>query len=85
MNLPNRVFNSPALMCANFTNGNHVNLIKLIKPYANGNAYAVYSTASQTDSKMYKTEEKATAQFNKLIDHSKLREEIWKRDCPHGC
>lgn len=82
--LPNRVFNSPAIRCANFTDGNHVNLIKLIKPYATGHTYAVYSTISQTDCKMYKTEQKATEQFNKLIDHSKLREEIWIRDCQHG-
>lgn len=77
--LPKRVFQSPLLRCANFTDGTHVNLIKLIEPYATGHAYAIHSTANQTDCKMYKTEQKATEQFNKLIDHSKLREEIWIR------
>ena len=76
MNLPNRVFNSPLIMCANYTDGNHLNLIKLIKPYANGDSYAIHSTANPTDSKMYKTEEKAREAFNRLVDHSKLREPI---------
>jgi hypothetical protein len=76
MNLPRRVFNSPLIMCANYTDGNHLNLIKLIKPYANGTAYAIHSTAKQSDCKMYKTEEEATEQFYKLVDHSKLREPI---------
>jgi hypothetical protein len=74
--LPNRVFNSPLIMCANYTDGTHLNLIKLIKPYASGYGYAVHSTANPTDSKMYKTAEKARAAFNNLIDHSKLREPI---------
>ena len=76
MNLPNRVFNSPLIMCANYTDGNHLNLIKLIKPYANGDSYAIHSTAKQSDCKLYKTEEAATDKFNKLVDHSKLREPI---------
>lgn len=76
MNLPRRVFNSPLIMCANYTDGNHLNLIKLIKPYANGYSYAIHSTAKQSDCKMYKTEEEAMEVFNKLVDHSKLREPI---------
>ncbi len=76
MTLPRRVFNSPLMMCANYTDGTHINLIKLIKPYANGYGYAVYSAANPTDSKMYKTEEKAREAFNGLVDHSKLREPI---------
>lgn len=85
MNLPKRVFNSPVIMLVNYTDETYMNLIKLKTPYANGHAYAVYSTDKPTESRMYKTEEKATAQFNKLIDHSKLREEIWTRERLHGC
>jgi len=76
MNLPRRVFNSPLIMCANYTDGTSLHLIKLIKPYADGTAYAVHSTAKSTDNGMYKTEEKATEVFNKLVDDSKLREPI---------
>lgn len=76
MNLPNRVFNSPLISCANYTDGTHLNLIKLNKPYKNGDAYAIHSTDNPTDSKMYKTAEKARAAFNNLVDHSKLREPI---------
>lgn len=39
--LPKRVFRSPLIEFANFEDGTHVNLIRLIKPYANGIAYAV--------------------------------------------
>ena len=74
--LPKRVFNSPLMMCANYTDGTHINLIKLIKPYANGYGYAIHSTDHPTDSKMYKTEQKAREKFNQLVNHSKLREPI---------
>jgi len=44
MTLPKRVFASPLIEYANFEDGSHVNLIKLIKPYANGRCYAVHET-----------------------------------------
>ena len=74
--LPKRVFNSPLMMCANYTDGTHMNLIKLSNPYANGYGYAIHSTANPADSKMYKTEQKAREKFNQLVNHSKLREPI---------
>lgn len=40
--LPRRVFRSPLIEFANFSDGTFVNLIKLTKPYANGQTYAVY-------------------------------------------
>ena len=44
--LPKRVFNSPLLEYANFKDGTFINLIKLNKPYANGDNFAVYETTN---------------------------------------
>jgi len=59
--LPKRVFNSPLIRYANFKDGSFVNLIRLYKPYANGNQYAVYETTKSPfcSNGMFKTLEKA--------------------------
>lgn len=44
--LPKRVFNSPLLMYVNFKDGSILNLIRLNKPYANGQAFAIYETTN---------------------------------------
>lgn len=63
--LPKRVFNSPLLAYSNFADGSHVNLIRLIKPYANGVSYAVHETTKSPfcSNGLFKTLEAATAKF----------------------
>ena len=67
--LPNRVFNSPLIEFVNFTDGTFINLIRLIKPYKNGFAYAIYETTNNPELKsgMFKTYELAKNQFEKFF------------------
>ena len=72
--LPNRVFNSPCIMYANFNDGTHINLIRLIKPYANGDAYAI---ADATKSKLcssglFKNLDRARDKFNTMVQNAIL-------------
>ena len=39
LTLPKRVFNSPLIKFVNYEDGSHINMIKLIKPYANDNDF----------------------------------------------
>lgn len=86
LQLPKRLFNSPLIMCANFQDGSHVNLIKLIKPYANGAAYAVHETTKSPfcSNGLYSTLDKAKEKFNLMVKNGKqvseLREPIWVRE-----
>ncbi len=68
-NLPQRVFNSPCIEFVNFKDGSHMNLIKLKKPYANGNSYAIHETteASLLKSRMFKTLKEAETFFNAMV------------------
>tara|TARA_R110002050_G_C8791809_1_gene502119 strand:- start:563 stop:883 length:321 start_codon:yes stop_codon:yes gene_type:complete len=54
--LPRRVFNGKLLEYNNFIDGSFINLIKLSKPYANGDNYAIFENTSNTfvSSGMYK-------------------------------
>lgn len=67
--LPKRVFNSPLLEYANFEDGSHVNLIRLIKPYANGYSYAVHETTKSAfcSSGMFKTYDAAKKKFELMV------------------
>ena len=67
--LPKRVFRSPLIEYANFKDGSCVNLIRLIKPYANGNSYAVYETTKSTfcSNGMFTTYEKAKEKFELMV------------------
>lgn len=67
--LPKRVFNSPLIEYVNFEDGSHVNLIKLIKPYANGDCYAVHETTRSPfcSNGLFKTYNKAKEKFNLMI------------------
>lgn len=69
LQLPKRVFNSPLIKYANFKNGSHVNLIRLTKPYANGNSYAVYETTSSPfcSNGLFKDFDKALEKFNLMV------------------
>lgn len=78
--LPKRVFNSPLIEYAIFEDGSHVNMIKLLKPYANGISYAVHETTKSPfcSNGLFKTYEQAKAKFELMIKNgsyeSKLKE-----------
>lgn len=76
--LPKRVFNSPLVRFANFKDGSHVNLIKLIKPYANGVAYAVHETTKSPfcSNGLFKTYEKAREKFDLMVHNAKCESEL---------
>jgi len=62
MILPKRVFNSPLIRYATFEDGSHINLIRINKPYANGNSYAIHDTTGG-ENKMYRSHNKALIDF----------------------
>jgi hypothetical protein len=79
--LPKRVFNSPLIEYANFADGVHVNLIRLIKPYANGAAYAVYVSSKDPrhQSGLFKTIDKAKANFERTVTARTGETELLKK------
>ena len=81
MELPKRVFNSPLIEYVNFQDGSHVNLIRLLKPYANGNAYAVHETTKSPfcSSGMYKTIEQAQEKFNLMVRNGSKESSVISR------
>jgi len=76
--LPKRVFNSPLIKFANFKNGSHINLIRLIKPYANGNSYAIHETTKNSfcSNGMFKTEAKAKEKFELMVRNERRKNEL---------
>ena len=78
--LPKRVFNSPLIRYANFKDGSHVNLIRLIKPYANGFSYAVHETTKSPfcSNGMFKTYEKAKEKFDLMVYNASYESELIK-------
>ena len=72
--LPKRVFKSPLLMCANFKDGSNVNLIQLVKPYANGDSYAIHETTKSIfcSNGMFKTYEQAKNKFDLMVKNGSL-------------
>ena len=78
--LPKRVFNSPLIKYANFVDGSFVNLIRLTKPYANGNSYAVYETTKSAfcSNGLFKTFEQANKKFNLMIRNNCYESELIK-------
>ena len=76
--LPKRVFNSPLIRYANFKDGSHINLIKLIKPYANGNSFAVHETTLSPfcSNGMFKTYNKAKEKFDLMVKNAKYESEL---------
>lgn len=72
--LPKRVFNSPLIEFVNFLDGSHINLIRLIKPYADGTSYAVDETTNTTtcSNGLFKTYEEAKQKFDLMVlNHSR--------------
>jgi hypothetical protein len=78
--LPKRVFNSPLVEYANFTDGSHLNLIKLTKPYSDGIAYAIHSTSKNTlcSNGLFRSFKAAKEKFEKMV--SIAREEVDLKD-----
>lgn len=79
--LPRRVFNSPCLEFANFEDGSHVNLIRLIKPYANGYSYAVHETTKSAfcSSGMFKTYDVAKKKFELMVKNGQSESALLNR------
>lgn len=70
--LPPRTCNSPCIKFANFEDGKYnINLIRLIKPYANGDTYIVYKFTDCDKETLrwsaFKTLEKAETEFDCLV------------------
>jgi len=76
--LPKRVFNSPLLEYANFKDGSFINLIRLIKPYANGNSFAVYETTKSPfcSNGLFKTYDQAKAKFDLMVKNGSFVSEL---------
>jgi hypothetical protein len=80
-NLPKRVAQSPLLQWANFVDGSHVNLIKILKPYADGRSYYVHETTKSVfcSSDYFKTYDAAIEKFNLMVTnghiHSNIRDQ----------
>jgi len=79
--LPKRVFNSPLIEYANFEDGSFVNLIRLIKPYANGDCYAVYERTKSPfcSNGLFKTYEKAKEKFELMIRNNQYETKLRNR------
>jgi hypothetical protein len=77
-NLTRRVAQSPLLQYVNFKDGSHVNLIKILKPYADGRAYYVHETTKSIfcSSGYFMTYEKAMEKFNLMVANGALESEI---------
>jgi len=73
LTLQKRVFNSPLIKSVNYADGSHINMIKLIKPYANGDAWAIHETTDNPfcSNGLFKTEQQAQAKFNQMINNNK--------------
>jgi len=78
LTLPKRVFNSPLIEYANFKDGSHVNLIRLIKPYVNGISYAVHETTKSPfcSNGLFKTYDKAKEKFNLMVKNANYISEL---------
>ena len=81
MKLPQRVFNSPLIEFANFEDGSFVNLIRLIKPYADGTSYAVYETTrcAFCSNGLFKTHEEAKKKFELMVRNGSTESKLIER------
>lgn len=80
--LPKRVFQSPLIEYANFKDGSHVNLIKLIKPYANGVSYAVHETSKSvfTSNGLFKNYTDAKIKFDLMVANASKVSRLTKHE-----
>lgn len=79
--LPKRVFNSPLIEYANFKDGTFINLIKLNKPYANGDSFAVYETTNDPfcSNGLFKNYKKAKIKFELMIKNNSYNSKLIKK------
>jgi len=79
--LPKRVFNSPLVEYANFEDGSHVNLIRLIKPYANGISWAVHETTKSVfcSNGMFRSYEAAKRKFELMVKNAQKESALKNR------
>lgn len=72
LTLPKRVLNSPLVAYANFSDGSFINLIKISKPYANGDSYAVQEKTKCIfcSNGMFKTYDQALEKFNLMVKNN---------------
>ena len=82
LKLPKRAFNSPLIEFANFRDGSFVNLIKLIKPYADGTSYAVYETTKNVfcSNGLFKSYNKAKEKFELMIKNGSKESPLIERN-----
>lgn len=75
LTLPKRVFKSPLIKFVNYEDGSHINMIKLIKPYANGDAYAIHETTANPfcSNGLFKTEQQALDKFNLMVRNNDIQ------------
>lgn len=78
ISLPKRVFQSPLIEFATFKDGSHVNLIRLIKPYANGRQYAVHETTKSAfcSNGMFKNYADAKYKFDLMIRNASMESSL---------
>jgi hypothetical protein len=83
--LPNRFFRSPLIACANFSDGSHVNLIRLLKPYANGISYGVHETTKSTfcSNGTFKSLDSALIKFELMVKNAQYEVELIKLEYIH--
>jgi hypothetical protein len=69
LTLPRRVFNSPLVEYANFEDGSNVKLLRLLKPYADGRAWAVHETTKSPfcSNGMFKNYQQAKEKFDLMV------------------
>lgn len=81
MQLPKRVFQSPLIEYCNFEDGSFVNLIRLNKPYANGDCYAVYETTKSAfcSNGLFKSFSAAKIKFEKMVENGSRESKIKER------
>jgi hypothetical protein len=80
--LPNRFFNSPLLEYANFADGTHVHLIRLLRPYANGVAYGVHETTKSPfcSNGMFKDLKTAREKFELMVKNASKESTLINRE-----
>jgi hypothetical protein len=78
-----RIYNSPVIKTANFNDGSHINLMRLIKPYKNGEKYGISKISINKigdEVRIFKTLEDAESYFDRIVNQKKksvdLREEV---------
>lgn len=77
-NLPFRVTQSPLIKYANFIDGSHINLSRLLKPYADGRCYFVHETTKSIfcSSQFCTNYEQAITKFDLMVKNGMLESEV---------